>query len=74
LIRAARSGSKVPREIASKEEFEKLAEGATEVRVVRKGENAKVKLRTPEALYTFKTTTEEADGLIKGVKLPVVEI
>ena len=63
----------MPRELRNKEEFEKLLEAATEVRVSRTGDAAKVKLRTREALYTFKTTAEEADSLVKGVKVPVQE-
>ncbi len=63
----------MPREVRSKEEFEKLLDQATEVRVSRHGEEAKVKVRTDEALFTFKTTSAEADALIKGTKAPVVE-
>ncbi len=63
----------MPREIKDRERFEKLIESATEVRVSRDGDQAKVKLRTKEALYTFKTTSEEADSLLKGTKTPVVE-
>ena len=64
----------MPKEIKSKEQFEKLIESATEVRVVHNRDDAKVKLRTKSALYTFKTTSEEADSLAKGTKAPVVEI
>jgi len=63
----------VPKELKSKEEFEKLLNSATEVRVSRDGEAAKIKLRTKEALYTFKTTGAEADSLVKGLKTPLVE-
>ncbi|MDG6916147.1 MAG: hypothetical protein JRM85_00955 [Nitrososphaerota archaeon] len=63
----------MPKEITSKDQFEKLLDGATEVRVSRRGDQAKVKLRTRDALYTLRTTSEEADALIKGVKKPVVE-
>jgi len=63
----------VPKELKSKEEFEKLLKSATEVRVSRDGEEAKIKLRTKEALYTFKTTGAEADSLVKGLKTPLVE-
>ncbi len=63
----------MPREVKDKEQFGKLMEGATEVRVSRRGDEAKVKLRTKDALYTFKTTTEEADSMLKGAKIPVVE-
>jgi len=64
----------VPRELRSKDEFTKFLELATEVRVSRHGDAAKVKLRTKNALYTFRTTTEEADAMVKGMKVPVVEL
>ena len=63
----------MPKELKSKEEFEKLLDSATEIRVSRHGDDAKVKLRTKEALYTFKTTGTDADALTKGLKTPVVE-
>ena len=63
----------MPKELKSKEEFLKLLEAATEVRISRQGDDAKVKLRTRGALFTFKTTSEEADSLVKGLKTPVVE-
>ena len=63
----------MPKEIRSREEFEKLLPAATEIRVVRNGENAKVKLRTKERLYTFQTKESEVEGLTKGTKTPVVE-
>ena len=63
----------MPREVKAKDEFQKLLQTATEVRVSRRGDQAKVKLRTKDALYTFKTTSEEADSLVKGVKAPVTE-
>jgi hypothetical protein len=73
LIRASREGRFVPKELKSKDEFQKLLGLATEVRISRQGDEAKIKLRTKEALYTFKTTTTDADSLIKGLKTPVVE-
>jgi len=63
----------VPKELRSKEEFQKLLDSATEVRVARNGDQAKVKLRTKMGLFTFKTTAEDADALVKGIKTPVVE-
>jgi hypothetical protein len=63
----------MPRELKSKDEFQKLLDSATEIRISRKGDDAKIKLRTKEALYTFKTTGAEADSLTKGLKTPVVE-
>ena len=63
----------MPKELTSKEQFQKLLGSATEVRVSRKGEGAKIKLRTKDALYTFKTTGAEVDALTKGLKTPLVE-
>ena len=63
----------MPKELKTKEEFDRLVEGATELRVVRRGDSAKMKLRTADGLFTFKTTVAEADSMVKGVKAPVVE-
>jgi hypothetical protein len=64
----------VPREIANTEDFTRLLAQATEVRIVRAGDSAKVKLRTRDTLYTFKTTSKEVDSLTKGVKVPIQEL
>jgi len=64
----------VPREIKSKEEFQKLLPSATEVRVLRGEDTAKLKLRTPDRLYTFQTAATEVDALVKNLKIPVVEL
>ena len=64
---------RVPREIRSKDEFQRLLPQASEVRVVRGHDAVKLKLRTQSSLYTFKTTSEEADSLLKGSKAEVVE-
>ena len=63
----------MPREIKNKEDFAKLLEAATLVRVVKEGKNAKVKARTKNLLYTYKTNLEEADALTKGLKVTVEE-
>ena len=63
----------MPKELKSKDEFQKMLETATEVRVSRRGDDAKIKLRMKDALYTFKTTSKEADSIIKGTKVPVAE-
>ncbi len=73
FIKALLKREVMPKEIANSDEFAKLLEAATEVRVVRSGDSAKVKIRTRETLYTFKTTTEEADSLVKSAKVPVQE-
>jgi hypothetical protein len=74
FIKTVSAGSGVPKEIADKEDFTRLLPRAIEVRIVRAGDSAKVKLRTRDALYTFKTTSEEADSLTKGTKVPIQEL
>ncbi|MDG6904860.1 MAG: hypothetical protein JRN20_03645 [Nitrososphaerota archaeon] len=65
----------MPRELHNAEQFQRLIPKALELRVFREGESVKLKLRTPDYLYTFKTNQDEADGLIKGAKdLEVIEI
>jgi hypothetical protein len=66
----------MPKEIRNSAQFQGLMSKAIELRVVRlDDEVVKLKLRTPDYLYTFKTTEEEADGLIKNAKeLEVVEL
>ena len=73
MINLGPKGGSVPKEIKSKDELERLLGMASEVRVSRKGDAAKVKLRMKDALYTFKTTAADADALVKGTKVPVVE-
>ena len=63
----------MPKELRSKDEFDKLLDRATEIRVSKSGDSAKVKLRTPDGLFTLKTTAEDADAMVKGAKVPVVE-
>jgi hypothetical protein len=65
----------MPRQIHSAEQFEKLMPKAQEVRVVRTNDSVKIKLRTPDSLYTYKTNPDEAEDLIKSVKdIEVVEL
>ena len=43
--------------------------------MVRAKDDVKLKLRTPEYLYTFKTTKEQADDIIEKAKdLEVIEV
>ncbi|MGA2198361.1 MAG: hypothetical protein ABSG45_00315 [Nitrososphaerales archaeon] len=63
----------MPREIMSKEEFQKLLPSATEIRVLRNGDSTKIKLRTAEQLYTYRTKEGEVEALTKGTKTPIVE-
>ena len=64
----------MPLEIRSKELLETLMPQATEIRVARgKGDEVKLKLRTAKALYTYKTTADEATALTKGLKTPIYD-
>jgi len=64
----------MPREIKSSEQFEKLMPKAVQLRVVREKEFVKLKLRTPDFLYTYKTTEDDAGDIIKNAKeIEVVE-
>jgi hypothetical protein len=59
------------KQIFTSEQFEKLLPKAQECRVVRGTQEedcVKLKLRTPEYLYVYKTTEEEAQSLIKKLK------
>jgi hypothetical protein len=65
----------MPREIHSLEQFEEIIPKATECRVVRAPDLVKLKLRTLDYLYTYRTTEEEADKLLKSMKdLEIIEI
>lgn len=58
----------MPRPIRDAEEFQKLVPRAHECRVVRSSSGVKLKLRTPEYLYTYSTSTDEAEDLLKSLK------
>lgn len=63
----------MPRIVFSKEEFERLLPMAKEVKVVRRGGRVKVKARLSRMLYTYITSEEEANDILKEVKVPVKE-
>jgi hypothetical protein len=65
----------MPKQLHDADQFEKLMPKALELRVFREKEFVKLKLRTPDFLYTLKTNEDEAAGIIKNVKdLEVIEI
>jgi hypothetical protein len=65
----------MPKELRNFEQFEKLMAKGVELRVVRSKENVKLKLRTPEYLYTFKTNSDQAESIIKNAKeIEVIEL
>ena len=66
--------SEMPKELKNSEQFQELMPKAVELRVVRGKDSVKLKLRTPEVLYTYKTNEDEADDIIKSVKeIEVIE-
>jgi len=72
-VRGWKGIQRMPLQIRSKQEAENLIEKATEIRVVKgKGDDVKLKMRTPKALYTFVTTADEAAAMTKGLKTPII--
>jgi len=64
----------MPLQVRSKDQAEELIEKASEIRVVKgKGDQVKVKFRTPHALYTYVTTADEASAMTKGIKTPIID-
>jgi len=64
----------MPIEIHSKEKFLNIAERAIECRVKRLKNVVKLKLRTKKYLYTLKVKPEEADEILRNIKVKVVEV
>ena len=64
----------MPVEIKSEEEFVKIAKTANQCRIKKLKDVVKLKLRTPNVLYTFKTTPAKAEELIKGLEIEKVEL
>lgn len=63
----------MPKEITSVDDFKRLAEKAILCKVVKRGDTVKLKLRTNKWLYTYKTNEQEAEELLKGLKIETVE-
>jgi hypothetical protein len=65
----------MPRQLHSSEQFQKILPKAVELRVVRGREYVKLKLRTPDYLYTYRTNEDEAEDILKNAKeIEVIEI
>ncbi len=64
----------MPKQIVNIEDFKKLLEKAVECRVLRMDDKTKLKLRTKKMLYVFITSKEEADKILKDIKIEVKEI
>ncbi len=64
----------VPAEITNMDTFVTLSEGALECRVKRSKDVVKLKLRTPNKLYTYKVKLDRADDVMRKLKCEVVEV
>jgi len=58
----------LPKEITDIEEFLRLSEKAEVCLIKRSGDVVKLKLRAPRYIYTFKTTPEETESILKKIK------
>ena len=63
----------MPRQVFDAKSFRKLLEKAEEVRIIKREGYVKVKARLKRQLYTYVTDQNEADKLLKMVKVPVKE-
>ena len=65
----------MPKQIFDEKEFLEIAQTrASECRIKRTKDAVKLKLRTPKHLYTFKTTPEKAEALLKEIEIEQVEL
>jgi len=65
----------MPREIFDENRFIELADRSFHCRVKRVKENVvKLKLRTRKILYTYKTTPEDAERLLKNLPCDIIEL
>ena len=64
----------MPEELKSAEEFLSAAKLATECYVKTNKDNVKLKLRTPKVLYTYITTSKDAEKLLSSISIKKKEI
>jgi hypothetical protein len=64
----------MPVEIFNENEFLEIAKRAKECRVKRSKDSVKLKLRTSSKLYTYKTTPENAENLLKKITCPIITL
>ena len=64
----------MPVEITNEKEFLDIAKIATLCRIKKSKDTVKLKLRTPKHLFTFKTTPDRAEVLLKDIEIPQVEL
>lgn len=64
----------MPIEIFDEAKFLELAKKAESCRVKRIGDEVKLKLRTKNYLYIYKTTPAKADVLTKEINIEIIEL
>ncbi|MHA1520685.1 MAG: hypothetical protein ACTSVZ_10630 [Promethearchaeota archaeon] len=65
----------MPEEIFDEAKFLEIAQTrALECRIKKVGDSVKIKLRTSSKLYTFKTTSAIAEGLLKQIEVEQIEL
>jgi len=64
----------MPKELTDIDSFKEMMKSASECRVVKRGNKVKIKIRTKRLLYTYVTTEEESNELLKDTSIQVVEI
>lgn len=64
----------MPREIFDEEQFIDLSERSFHCRVKRLRDEVKLKLRTKKVLYTYKTTPQRAEALLRQISCEVIEL
>jgi len=64
----------MPIEIKNENDFIELSKVSKHCRVKRLKDIVKLKLRTNKYLYTFKTTPQKAEELVKKINCQVIEL
>jgi hypothetical protein len=64
----------MPRQLFDKDEFLRLADGARECLVVRRGEDVKIKIRRSRLMYIYVAKASEADGILSQIKVDKIEL
>jgi len=64
----------MPVELTDESKFLEIAKKADSCRVKRSKDEVKLKLRTKNELYVFKTTPEKAEALTKKIDISIVEL
>tara|TARA_B100001179_G_C18522764_1_gene373546 strand:- start:529 stop:726 length:198 start_codon:yes stop_codon:yes gene_type:complete len=64
----------LPKELKTEKEFRSVINRSIECRVLKQKNHVKIKLRTKNILYTYKTSEDILNNLTKDVKIPIITI